>query len=141
MAVFDGQSTSKRRVIPNSIKMLLLLAVLLGFYIKKCYNDYQKESLVFHSVKVEEHSDRYADVSFFVKNESSYDHEVPIYIALVTEKGKEIASRITKRYKFKGGSDIKKVLRLQFQVRLTEDEKLAEPIVKVYKSKGLTDID
>ncbi len=141
MAVFGGQKTSERRVVPNGIKMLLLVAILLGFYIKKCYNDYQKESLVFHDVKIEEQSDRYADISFYVKNASSYDHEVPIYIALVTESGKEVASRITKRFKFKGGSDIRKVMRLQFQLRMHETEKLAEPIVKVYKSKGLTDID
>ncbi len=141
MAVFGGQKNSERRGIPNGIKMLLLVAILLGFYIKKCYNDYQKESLVFHDIKIEEQSDRYADISFYVKNESSVDHDVPIYVALFTEDGKEIASRITKRFKFKGGEDVKKVLRLQYQVRLLDTEKLADPVIKVYKSKGLTDID
>ena len=95
MAVIDRIDINKKRSVPAWTKMILLLLVVFGIYMRSCWNKQQKELILIQNPMVDSFNSASVDVVFDVINRTSRAMEKKILIRVYSEEGEEIASKIT----------------------------------------------
>lgn len=123
----------KRRGIPPAVKLILLAAVLIGFYLRSCWYDRQVLYYEISDIELSDQTMSSVDVYFFVTNNTKMSKEESIIIRLYTDTGYEIASRITSiRIQPRSRVRYRKMIE-KWSRRLYEDEQLSHATVELYK--------
>ena len=95
MPIIDRPDHNRRRQVPAAIKLMLLVMVILGFYFRSCWYEKRESYYEFTSIELTGQTLSSVDVVFEVINSTALQREEPILIRLFTDRGEEIASRIT----------------------------------------------
>jgi len=123
---------NKKRAIPASAKLLLLVAVIFGISLKNCWQKSQKSNIIISDIHTSEYTSVSLDVAFTVENKTSMKLEKNILIRVYAPDNKEIGSRIAKITLFpKRKQDFLKVLqKLNKPIKETSD--IAKITVELY---------
>ncbi len=87
--------TYSRRQIPTSAKLILLLAVIIGIWMRSCWLNYQKENIQFTDIKLESATPVSVDVTFNIDNKSLKSGKHRIFIEVFTSRNEVIAKKLT----------------------------------------------
>ncbi len=86
---------NKRRPIPNWIKLVLLIAVILGVSLRSCWKKTNPNSVLISDIQVTEFTISSVDVKFTVENPHKVNLTKPILIKIMHRSGVELASKLT----------------------------------------------
>jgi hypothetical protein len=137
MPIIEKPDRPARRHTPDIVKLILLVAVLFGIYMRSCWD---KKRNIYYEVTAVELSDQTissVDVLFVVKNNTKFQREENFIVKLYSDRGDMIASKIVsvdlepnsqKRYRKTVDS---------WQRALYDDEELSHATVENYKAKIL----
>jgi hypothetical protein len=86
---------NKKRPAPPWIKMILLISVFIGIYMRGCWYKNQTENVIISDARISEFTIASIDVTFSVENKTNMQLEKNVIIKVYSETDEEIASRIT----------------------------------------------
>lgn len=133
MPIIKDRDFRRKRKIPDIIKLILLAAVIFGFYIRSCWNDAKERYYKVTDAKIVTNTRVSADISFKMRNQTDQKTSQPVLIKLYTESGQEIASRVV-RITLLPNSNKEYLKELKkFKRALREGEKLGKVTVEYYK--------
>lgn len=95
MTYIERPDFTRRRSIPPTLKLALLVAVILGFYFRSCWFDKRDTYYEIDQIELTDQTMSSVDVVFVVTNKTRMQKEESVLIRLYTTRGEEIASRIT----------------------------------------------
>jgi hypothetical protein len=95
MAIVDRIDINKKRPAPPWIKMILLIAVLFGIYVRGCWIKNQSAQIFISDVFIQEFTTASIDVAFTIENKTGMKLNKNIIIKVNSDSGEEISSRIT----------------------------------------------
>ncbi|PID28341.1 MAG: hypothetical protein CSB55_05065 [Candidatus Cloacimonadota bacterium] len=137
MPKFEKPDLTAKRGIPASLKLILLIAVIMGFSIRSCW--YKKQAIILniHDIMIEEQTRVTADVVFYIENKSKHTLERDLIIEVYGEDNEVVANKIS-RVTVKGNSNkrYRKFLH-KFDRALREDEKISKATVEIYRPSVL----
>lgn len=87
--------TYNRRQIPNSAKIILFFAVIIGIWVRSCWINYQKENIQFTDIKLENITNMSVDVTFNIVNKSVKSGKHRIFIEVFSSKNEVVAKKLT----------------------------------------------
>jgi len=85
----------KRRYAPAGLKLILLVAVVMGFWLRTCWYSKQEEYYEISNIEFENQTMSSVDVLFDVTNNTGNSKEITVLIRIYTDTEFEMASRIT----------------------------------------------
>ncbi|MDY6914978.1 MAG: hypothetical protein SVM86_01505 [Candidatus Cloacimonadota bacterium] len=95
MAYFDRMDMQRKQPIPVGIKMILLIAVIVGISIRACWKKSQTDKIIISEVQIVEKSLANIDVSFKVQNRMGVEVKKDFIIKVYNTQNEEIATKIT----------------------------------------------
>lgn len=95
MAVFERMELKKRRPVPNWIKLVLLVMVLFGIYIRSCWKEKQVDQIQISNIEIGDFTNSTIDIHFSALNSYNVDLTKPIIIKVFLDQEVELASRLT----------------------------------------------
>ncbi|MDD3049532.1 MAG: hypothetical protein PHR06_00120 [Candidatus Cloacimonetes bacterium] len=137
MPIIEGRDFSGRRVIPSGIKLLLMLAVIMGFYVRSCWNKKKAELFLISEIKIEEVTLSTIEITFRLKNLTSANGKESVFIKAYSDNGDLIASRITSVEVQPDSDKVYRKLLEKFNRPLQKNESITKVTVEYYKSSIL----
>ncbi len=99
MPILDNRiDINKKYPVPSGIKLILLIAVILGIYLRSCYHKEQNKKIIFQNAKITAFTNANIDVEFEVINKTGIEGNKPVLIRIINKQGLEVASKITRIY-------------------------------------------
>lgn len=95
MAYFERMDAHQKRIIPAGVKMLLLIAVIVGISIRACWKKSQTDKIEITNVQIAEKTIANVDVTFEVNNKMGVDVKKDFIIKIYNQRDQEIATKIT----------------------------------------------
>ena len=95
MSAFERIDIKKRRTIPPAVKLILLVAVIIGFMMHNCWKKSQGRNLQISEIEITELTRVSADVAFVVSSRASIELKKSVLIEIYTKSGELIASKIS----------------------------------------------
>ena len=95
MAYFERMDMHKKRTIPTVIKLLLLIAVIVGISIRACWKKSQTDKIIITDVQIAEKTLSNIDVTFTVINKMGVDLKKDFIIKVYNNRDPVIATKIT----------------------------------------------
>ncbi|MFO7895678.1 MAG: hypothetical protein R6U84_01915 [Candidatus Cloacimonadales bacterium] len=95
MKNIDRIDINKKRPVPANIKLVILLAVVFGFWMRSCWIKQQAYTLRIYNIEATDMTSGSIDVKFEVRNPNDLEVTKSILIKAFTADEKLIASRIT----------------------------------------------
>ncbi len=95
MPAFERIDIKKRRTIPPAVKLILLVAVIIGFMMHNCWKKSQGRNLQISEIEITELTRVSADVAFVVSSRASIELKKSVLIEIYTKSGELIASKIS----------------------------------------------
>ena len=95
MRSIDRIDIKKRWTIPPTIKLILLVAVILGFIGRNCWMKNPGRNLQISEIEISEVTKVSADVKFTVANRAKITQKKSVLIKIFSPSGDLIASKIT----------------------------------------------
>ncbi|HQB40259.1 MAG: hypothetical protein RBS92_00285 [Candidatus Cloacimonadales bacterium] len=96
MAEIIKRPTPKNKTqIPMSIKIALLLAVILGIWLKSCWKNYQLDNILFENKTLVNPTPVSVDVLFTINNKTYREGKHRILIQVYTTKNHVISKKMT----------------------------------------------
>ncbi|HPM03165.1 MAG TPA: hypothetical protein PK816_13500 [Candidatus Cloacimonadota bacterium] len=127
--IIKPELTFSKRQIPNGVKIALLIAVVMGIWLRSCWKDYQKENIVFENIHLENSTPVSVDVLFTINNQTVKAGRHRIFIQVFTSKNDVITQKMTfVEIKAKSKDQYIKVLD-KFKRPLEEGEILQKAII------------
>ncbi|MCK4312008.1 MAG: hypothetical protein KAW88_04665 [Candidatus Cloacimonetes bacterium] len=96
MPAFERIDIKKRRTIPPAVKLILLVAVIIGFMMHNCWKKSQGRNLQISEIEITELTRVSADVAFVVSSRASIELKKSVLIEIYTKSGELIASKISR---------------------------------------------
>ncbi len=125
----------KKRYAPPAIKLILLIAVILGFYFRSCWYDRLDLYFDINQVYLDNQTLSSVDVLFVIRNNTQMDRKESIFIKLYTDRGDELASRLTSvEIPARSQRRYRKMVE-NWERALYSDEELSHATVEIYKPK------
>jgi len=123
----------RRRSIPSSLKLILLAAVILGFYIRSCWYDTKDKYYEIGNIELTSQTISSVDVTFEITNNTKLYKKESVIIRLFTDNGDELASRITDvEIKPRSQRRYRKLID-KWKRQLRQGEQLSHATVEIYK--------
>lgn len=134
MAIIQKPEFSgKGKKIPAGFKLILLVAVILGLWVRSCWKDYEKESILFENIRLENPTSVSVDVHFTVINNTIQDKKQAVIIKILTDQNEVIASKMTQvEITAKSKTDYLKVID-KFDRALLPNEKILKATIEIYQ--------
>ena len=95
MPRFERMDWKTKRPIPATIKLLLLIAVILGILLRTCWKKNQAKAIIISDVQITQVTKVSIEVSYNVENLASVTLKKAFLIRVFTKDGEELASKIT----------------------------------------------
>ena len=93
MAYFERMDMHKKRTIPTVIKLLLLIAVIVGISIRACWKKSQTDKIIITDVQIAEKTLSNIDVTFTVINKMGVDLKKDFIIKVYNNRDPVIATK------------------------------------------------
>ncbi len=138
MALFQKPEFSgKGKKAPVGLKLILMIAVIFGLWVRSCWKSYERDSIQFENVRVENPTQVSADVYFTVVNKTIQDKKQSVIIKVYTSKGELIASKMTIiEITAKSKTAYLKVID-RFDKPLGKDEHLEKATIEIFQKSFL----
>jgi hypothetical protein len=133
MPVIDRPDHTARRIVPPYIKLLLLGLVIIGFYFRSCWYDKREVYYQISNIELADQTRNSIDVVFEVTNNTNMQKEEAILIRVYTDRGEEIASRITSIELAPRSQKRYRKMVEKWSRPLYSDETLSHATVELYK--------
>jgi hypothetical protein len=95
MKNIDRIDINKKRPVPANIKLIILLAVIFGFWMRSCWMKQQAYTLRIYNIQAVDMTSGSIDIKFEVRNPNDSEISKNILIKAYTADERLIASRIT----------------------------------------------
>jgi len=95
MPTIGTPNIKKKNSISPTVKLILLVAVILGLIIWNCSQDREKSNILFEEITHENSTHLSVEVMFYINNKTLQSGRKPVLIQVFTSSGDMIASRIT----------------------------------------------
>ncbi len=134
MSELQRPDLMRKRPVPPYIKFVLLIAVVMGFSVRSCWQDDKKNYLITDNVSCEVNTPVSVDVLFDLEN-NSVRHGDELFMIEVQGHNEEIiAHRLVKIFlRPHSKKRYRKVIEINFTRPIGKDEKVSASI-KIYKS-------
>ncbi len=133
MAVDRRIDIKRKWPIPANIKMILMLLVIFGLLLSKCWHDNKASNILITEIKINNVTKVSAEVSFVVANRASVELTKTLKIGIYTKSGELIADKLTNvTIPKKSHKNFLKILQ-KFNFPLEDSTQIGEIIVEVYK--------
>ncbi|RLD55253.1 MAG: hypothetical protein DRJ01_16895 [Bacteroidetes bacterium] len=96
MPIFERIDINKKRPIPVTIKLILLLAVIFGIYLRSCWKKNQEKQITISNIEISNITSANIDVRFNITNNTKMDLIKSLIIKIYSNTNQEIASKITR---------------------------------------------
>ncbi|MCB5230371.1 MAG: hypothetical protein WCX83_06630 [Candidatus Cloacimonas sp.] len=135
MPIIEKPDYSQKRAIPNTIKLVLLIAVIFGIYMRSCYNKKRDIYYVVSDIELAEQTLSSVDVLFVVQNTTEFAREETFLIKIYTDRGDEIASKIVALNIDPSSKKKYRKIIDSWERGLYEGEQLSHATVEIFKAK------
>lgn len=95
MGKLERMELKKKYPVSAAIKLLMLVAIVMGFYIRGCSRKNAAKLIKISYVEVSEVTSANIDIRFMVENRASAELKKNFLIKVFLENGEEVASKIT----------------------------------------------
>ncbi len=92
--IIKPEITYSKRQIPIGIKIALLIAVVMGIWLRSCWKDYQKENIIFENIRLENPTPVSVDVTYTINNKTFNEGRHKIFIQVFTSKNEVITQKM-----------------------------------------------
>ncbi|MBN1327254.1 MAG: hypothetical protein JW996_04830 [Candidatus Cloacimonetes bacterium] len=132
MSVFERIDINTKRKIPLQIQIILLIALLFGFYLRGCWKKNQESIVTITETEIVTYTPGNIDVKFRIINPNPVTLKKPVMIKVYAKDGFQVASKLS-MVEITGKSDRKylKVL-TKFDRPLNDDLELDYATVEIY---------
>ncbi len=91
----DRIDINKKWPIPSGIKLILMVLVIFGFLVHRCWKKNQGSNILISDIEVSEITKVSADITFFAANRASVELTKAVKISLYTKNSRLIADKLT----------------------------------------------
>jgi hypothetical protein len=95
MALIEKPDFNSRKSIPVNMKLILLIAVIIGIWGRSCWRANERNNILFDDITLTEITSVSVEFSFIVDNQTFQSGEKPILIKILTNLDKPLATKIT----------------------------------------------
>lgn len=95
MRSVDRIDIKKRRPIPASVKLIMLLAVIMGFVLHTCWQKTKGDNLQISDIQISNITRVSLDISFTIASRASIELEKSFMIEVYKQNGELLTSRLT----------------------------------------------
>jgi len=96
MSLIERPDFKARRGIPVTMKLILMIAVIIGIWGRSCWRANERNNIIFEKVTITEITPVSVEFSFEVDNQTLQSGEKPVLIKVYTDREELLASRIAK---------------------------------------------
>ncbi|OQX70458.1 MAG: hypothetical protein B6D62_05040 [Candidatus Cloacimonas sp. 4484_275] len=134
MPKFERLDWNVKRPVPVTIKLLLMLAIIMGILMRNCWKKNQAKPIIISDVKITEITRVSIEVSYYVQNLASIPLKKSFIIRVFTKSGEELASKITQNeIPARSKKHYVKILQ-KFNMPLKDKSEIGHATVEVYTS-------
>lgn len=133
MAKLERMELKKKYPISIAVKLLMMVAIVMGFYIRGCSRKNAAKLIKISYVEVAEVTSANIDIYFMVDNAASVQLKKNFLIKVFLENGEEVASKITTvSLQPKSRKKYLKVLS-KFNMAVNSETKISHATVEMYE--------
>ena len=129
------RSDLKKKKVSVSLKFLLVVSLVVGFWVRSCWLSNEQESIIFENVFIENMTNSSVDVSFEILNNTPQSRHKLVMIEVITTNNSIIAKRMVKADITPRGRTHHYIHMDRFERMLASDERLVGARVKLYQRK------
>lgn len=138
MLKIDRMEFPKKYPIPNWIKLLVVVLVILGIVIHNCSQDSLDKQIEISDITISEYSKVHVEVRYKLRSLSSVDRDIWLLLRVYDEQGEELSSSLF-LVKLNAGAELNMIKILDKLSRpLEANEKPAKATLEIYKRKVFT---
>ncbi len=95
MKSVDRIDINKKRAVPAATKLILMLAVIIGFLLHTCWKKTQGDNLQISDIQLSNITRISLDISFTIASRASIELEKSFMIEIYTKSGELLANKLT----------------------------------------------
>lgn len=138
MSVIEKPEFSSKRTIPVSMKLILMIAVIIGIWGRSCWRANERANIIFDNVIIEELTPVSVEFSFEVENNTSQSGNKAILIKVFTDRNELVSSRITNVNIIPGKRQKHFRVIDRFDRAIRDDEKIGRVEVYLYQKSAFS---
>ncbi len=134
MSKLERMELKKKYPISSTVKLIMLVAIVMGFYIRGCARKKAAEAVKISYVEISEVTSGNIDIKFVVENRADVELTKAFLIRVFMDDGEELASKIT-NVTLQPRSR-KKYLKMltKFNIVMSDASKVSHATVELYEA-------
>ena len=134
MPRFERLDWKVKRPIPATMKLLLMIAIIVGILMRNCWKKNQAKPIIISEVKITQITRVSIEVSYYVQNLASVPLKKSFLIKIFTKSGEILASKITQNeIPARSKKHYVKILQ-KFNMPLKNKNEISHATVELYTS-------